>query len=262
MNDNINGYENEYSFIFALNGKKFRELNPLFQKLLEDIYVVVPEDAIIKAWRNHYPQKSDIFIRFDGVMKGISIKKGMCNSVHVEPISEFIHFLIENSVSRENVLAYLRYHYADGSTNGRGDVRLSAEEYKKEHQKEIDDLNEELNNPVLLQKAFERFVLRGNNSNYPIDAIIYGTVEDFIWLTRKDIKEMLNIKEKKYSSAVHFGPLTCQPMNRCLNRNPIYEKNRFCVQLKWHNLHDDIIEMMNYKSMKKIKTPKIMLQDI
>ena len=29
------------------------------------------------------------------------IKKGVKNSVHTEPISEFVHFLIENKVERE-----------------------------------------------------------------------------------------------------------------------------------------------------------------
>lgn len=64
-------------------------------------------------------------------MKGISIKKGYKNSVHVERISDFIHFLIENNIDREIVTEYLKYHYADGSTNGKGIKRLSVEEYKK-----------------------------------------------------------------------------------------------------------------------------------
>ena len=251
MNETLNGYDNEFAFVLAFNGKRFSELNPLCQKLLEEMYVVIPDDAIIRAWRNHYPQKTDVFLRVNGMMKGLSLKKGMCNSVHVEPISEFIHFLIENGVSRECIIAYLKYHYADGSTNGSGQIRLSIEEYKQQHQKEIDELNENLNTSILLQKAFERFVLRGNNSDYSIDAIVYGTPDDFVWLTRNDIKTMLRLKEKEYSSAVHFGPLICQPLNRCLNLKPLYEKKRFCVQLKWHNLHDDIIEMMNYKVMKK-----------
>lgn len=251
MTEVSNGYDNEYAFVQAFNGKRFCELDPLCQKFLEDLYVVVPDDAIIKAWRNHYPQKTDVFIRVNGLMKGISIKMGMCNSVHVEPISEFIHFLIENSVKRENVISYLKYHYADGTTNGSGSVRLSVDEYKKEHQQEIDVLNEDLNQVEFVSKAFERFVFKGNNSKYSIDAIVYGTPLDFIWLSRKDVKKFLLVGNKEYSSAVHFGPLTCQPLSRCLNYNPTSEKNRFCVQLKWHNLHDNIIEMMNYNFMKK-----------
>ena len=61
------------------------------------------------------------------VIKNVSIK----NSVHVEGISSFIHFLIENKVDRQNVINYLKYHYADGTTNGSGLNRISVDEYKK-----------------------------------------------------------------------------------------------------------------------------------
>ena len=78
-------------------------------------------------------------------MKGISIKKGIKNSVHLEGISSFIHFLIENKVPREIVIEYLKYQYADGTTNGKGTLRQSIEQYKKENQDKIDKINEVLN---------------------------------------------------------------------------------------------------------------------
>ena len=34
-------------------------------------------------------------------------------------------------------------------------------------------------------------------------------------------------------------------MDRCLNNNSKYEKNRYISQVKWYNLGDDIIENMN-----------------
>ena len=52
MNENLNGFDNEYAFVLAFNGKRFNELNPLCQKFLEEMYVVIPDDAIIKAWKN------------------------------------------------------------------------------------------------------------------------------------------------------------------------------------------------------------------
>ena len=99
-------------------------------------------------------------IKINNKMKGISIKKGSRNSVHVEPISEFIHFLIQNNISRENIIEYLKYHYADGSTNGKGKVRLSASDYKKKNQNKIDELNIQLNNEKLIKKSVLRFVLK------------------------------------------------------------------------------------------------------
>lgn len=241
----ITGKNNEYKFVEYLNGKSIEELNPMFYSLIKKLYPVELETARIKCWLNHLNQKSDIFIKINGIMRGISIKKGMKNSVHVERISDFVHFLIENKNSREIVMEYLKYHYADGTINGTGEKRLSAEEYKKSNQEIIDRINKELNNDQILSKAIERFIIKGNNSQYYIAAIICGEVDDFIWITREDIRNIILSKKDKYSTAIHFGTMICQPKNRCLNYNSSYEKERFCVQIKWYSLFDDIIENMN-----------------
>ena len=254
----INGFANEYEFVKYLNGKKVCELNPMFRELINNIFYLIDENSIIKSWRNHYPQKSDIFIKIGNVIKGVSIKKGIKNSVHVERISDFIHFLIENNVDREVVIEYLKIHYADGSTNGSGINRMSTSEYKLYNQKNIDYINKVFNSKEILIKAIDRFVIKGNNSKYYIDAIIYGEVDDFLWLTREEIIDIIFSKKDEYSTAVHFGPITCQPKNRCLNYNSQYEKDRFCVQLKWYNLCDNIIEYMNREVIKR----RIMKEEI
>ena len=101
-------------------------------------------------------------------------------------------------------------------------------------------INAEINNKDLLIKVIDRFILKGNISDKSIDAILFGVNDDFVW-----------IKKEVYFSAVHFGPLTIQPLDRCLNYNPKYDKRRFCVQVKWYNLADDIIEFMNNRYMVK-----------
>ena len=122
---------------------------------------------------------------------------------------------------------------------------------KKDNQISINKINKIFNSEKILKEAIERFIIKGNNSEYYIATIIYGEVNDFVWATRDDIKDIVFLKKDMYSTAVHFWPITCQPKNRCLNYNPKYEKDRFCVQLKWYNLYDDIIENMNNKVMKK-----------
>ena len=242
---NINGYYNEYRFVKCLNGKNIGQLNPMFRFLIIKLFPNYKENMIIKCWKNKELQKADIFIMINGVVKGISINKGMKNSVHLEPISEFIHFIIDNKVDREVVINYLKYHYADGSTNGKGSKRLSINEYKEKNQDSIDLINRAFNREDLLLKCVDRFLLMGRNSNYKVDAIICGEVDDFIWITKEDIYKVVLSKKDIYSSGVHFGPMTCQPLTRCLNYNPKYEKDRFNVQIKWYNLFDDIIENMN-----------------
>lgn len=254
FNNDKNGFQNEYNFIKQINGKKIKELNIIFQLLISDLYGKIDNyKTKVYAWKNSKPNKTDFYIRLANHKepKRISLKKGVKNSVHVEPISEFIHFLIENNVPRDIIIKILEYHYADGTRNGTGKIRLSTEEYKQMHQKEIDEINKALNKESLLKAAINRFIIQGNNSNDKIDMLIYGVPNDFIWINAKDIYQIILSKRNDYSSAVHFGPLTCQPLNRCLNRNPIYEKKRFCIQIKWYNLCDNIIENMNYKVMNK-----------
>ena len=113
-------------------------------------------------------------------------------------------------------------------------------------------INKEFNRKDLVLKAIDKFVLRGNNSDYLIDVIIVGTVNDFVWASREDIRKIILSKINIYSTAVHFGSLTCQPKNRCLNYNTLYEKDRFCVQIKWYNVFDEIIETMNNKEINKL----------
>lgn len=247
----INGYINEYEFVKYLNGKMILELNPMFRNFIDDVFNIPFSYLKIKSWINPERQKSDFFIEINGIIKGFSLKVGIKNSVHVEAISEFIHFLIENGVERQIVIEYLKYHYADGSTNGSGKNRMSISEYKTLNQKEIDKINLSINKKEILDRAVDKFILKGNNSDDYISAVIYGSIDDFVWIKSEDIKELFLSKINLYSTAVHFGPLTCQPKNRCLNYNPIYEKDRFCVQLKWYNLFDDIIENMNNKFINK-----------
>lgn len=247
----MDGYLNEQDFVNYLNGKKIKNLNIMYLDLIENIFPNINNEDKIKAWKNPFSQKTDIFIKINNIKKRISIKSGIKNSVHVEPISEFIHFLIENNIEKKYIISYLKYHYADGTTNGSGIKRVSISEYKKTNQEEIDLLNKRINNNNLISKAIERFVLRGNNDIYEIDALIYGVSNDFIFITKKEIKEIINKKINLYSTEIHFGPLSCQPMNRCLNYNPKYEKNRFCVQIKWYSLFDDILEYKNDLLIKK-----------
>lgn len=241
----INGFHNEYQFVAYLNHRKVKNCHPLFQELLFDLYSNLKDEDEILSWKNHELQKTDIFIKINNIVKRVSLKCGIKNSVHSEPISEFIHFLIENKISKANVTAYLKYHYADGTTNGTGIVRMPIEEYKKLHQQEIDEINLAFNQKDILENMVKRFVLQGRNSKEEIDVLIYGTIYDFMYLKNEEIKEIICNSHDSYSTAVHVGPLTIQPILRNLNHNSKYDRKRFMVQVKWYCLHDDIINYRN-----------------
>lgn len=239
------GELNEIEFVKYLNNKKYCELNIMFQNFLDDLFENINNNDTIICKKNKYKTKTDIFISINNIQKKISIKMGYNNSVHIEPISSFINFLIENNIDRKSIMEYLKYHYADGSTNGTGTSRISGKDYKIEHQKELDELNNKINNSELIKKAINRFVIKGRNSKNEIDAIIHGTVNDFLWIKKEDIYKVLLKKLDTYSTGVHFSSLFCQPQDRCLNNNLKYDRKRFCVQIKWYSLFDDIIKNMN-----------------
>lgn len=245
MQTKINGLQNEHCFSKYLNGNKVKFLNPMFKDLIYLLFPKVLENSKINCRVDYNKKKYDLIIKIEDKIKKISIKKGINNSVHVEGISSFIHFLIDSGVSREVIISYLKYHYADGTTNGSGKERLSVEEYKKNNQLEIDKINIAINNEYILKRAINRFILQGKNSNECVDAIIYGTIEDFFFITKEEAEKIILSKKDIYSTGVHFANLYCQPMTRNLNRNPKYEDKRFCIQIKWYSIFDDIIEYRN-----------------
>lgn len=237
----MNGFKNEFDFVLSLNGKKVKELNPMLKDLITNLFGNIDDESIIKCWKNHYKQKSDIFVKINNIMKGISIKLGYKNSVHVEPISSFIHFLIENNIPKDIIIEYLKYHYADGTTNGSGENRISSEEYKNKYPSKIKLINKYFNNEVLLFKVIDRFILQGNNYKFRIDALISGTPDNFVWLNQNQIIDIL-IRNKNFeSNGIHFSKLFIQPEARNLNYNKFHENKRYCIQIKWYSLSDDII---------------------
>ena len=92
FNKDISGYKNEYEFRDYLNNRLVKNLNPLFWDLFETLYGKLTGEEIIYARINPKKQKSDLFVTISGITKGISIKKGIKNSVHTETIYSFILF--------------------------------------------------------------------------------------------------------------------------------------------------------------------------
>lgn len=249
FNGNYTGFRSEDYFIWKLNKKRFNELDFNFQLFIEDLFPNIKPNDFIFCKKNEYPQKFDILVTINNLTKRFSLKKGYKNSVHSEGISSFIHFLIENDIPKELVIEFLKYHYADGTTNGTGTYRQNVEEYKINHKEEIKKINNYINQPEILRKCIKRFITKGNNSNIEIDALVYGVVHDFIWIKREDIYNLL-LNREEVSDSIHFGRLIYQPMDRCLNYNEKYENKRFISQIKWYNIGDDIIEYMYNESLK------------
>lgn len=201
---------------------------------------------VIKCWKVPGCQKADIRIKINGITKNISIKKGIKNEVHIETIDNFIKFLAGLKVDKYCLNEIKKYLYADGTNDGKGNFRQSIKEYKQDNQKVIDFINNVLSNDYILTNIAKRSIIKGRISELEVDAIIYGVTNDFLWIAKEEINKILLLKANDYSTALHFGPLTLQPWDRNLKRNPKYEYRRDYIQLKWYNICDDIIETMAF----------------
>ena len=236
------GIRNEYLFIAALKNKKINELSFLLQELILFLFSNIKNNSIIKCYKNVEYEKGDIIIQIGNIKKYISIKMGHKNSVHCESIKKFKNFLKDLNLKEEIINEILRYQYADGTLDGTGKIRMSAAEYKLENPKSIDTINEELNRPEILSKIVNRFIIQGTQwHTHQISLLVYGTPDDFFFITPKEIYSYIINKKDIKSSAIHFSCLTLQPLSRVLDYNEKMEYMRHWIQIKWYNLEDNII---------------------
>ena len=157
----INGFENEKIIANALNGKHFSAVNPLFNEMLCKLYGNLKDDDLIEAKVNYGLKKYDLVIKIKNKIKRISVKKGVNNSVHAEPIEKFIIFLKELNIDNNYINNFLEYFYADGTLNGTGKNRKNVKEYKELNQDKIDQINVLLNTEEIVKKCIDRFILQG-----------------------------------------------------------------------------------------------------
>lgn len=250
FNKDIDGFKNEDEFVMYLNGRKVCNLNPLFDDLFVYLFGKVNPDSIIYCEKNFNKQKADILVKVDGIVKGISIKKGVKNSVHIEKLENFISFLRNIGFGNPLIQEICLFHYGDGTLDGSGSKRISSIEYKEKYQDKLDMINFYFNQEDVIRKCVMRFVLVGNNSDKEIDALIYGVIDDFIWATPLEIMNSIMRNKDMVRTGLGFGSLFYQPFNRCLNYNKRYEKDRDYIQIKWYHLSDDIIWAMNERFKK------------
>ena len=248
-----NGIRNEYMFIQALNDKKINEINFLLQELILYLFPHIRKDTVIKCYKNIEYEKGDICIKVGMKVKYISIKMGIRNSIHCESIEKFKKFLINIDIKENTIKEILKYQYADGTIDGSGKNRKTSSEYKLENEDSILLINKEINDVIVLRKIIKRFLIQGTqwHSNC-IDVLIYGTPNDFFWITKREIYDYLLSKKDVTSSSIHFSCLTFQPMARVLDYNENMEYRRHWIQIKWYNIEDNIIEIMNERVKKHL----------
>lgn len=239
------GYQNENDFVYLFNNKYLKELDKNSQEFLEDIYDGnITSDEPIKCWKNKMVQKTDIFIKYKNKIKNISLKCGNSNSIHHEQIQEFERYLWNIGLSNEIIQKYVGYHYGyRKDENGHNDYnnQLSSEEYKTLYQKDLDEFNIVINKTKIIVDMIDRFIIRGRNSDYDIDALVCGKIDDYVWITKYEIYDLILTKRCLEFKSPHIACLTIGPKKRCLNGLTNNVKDKYLVCIRWNFIRDDII---------------------
>lgn len=244
------GIQNEHEFVEYFNQKRVKELNPMAYDFIIELFPNAKDEDVIRAIPRLDKGKTDFIIKINDMDKKISVKKGYSNSVHLERIDSFVNFLRKIGISENIIELFLKFHYADGTKDGNGTIRLSSDSYKQLYQNEIDEINQAFSEEKIVKKAIEHFMIVGRyNDN--VDILLHGTIDDFFWITKEEIIKIMLAKKDNYSTGVHFGLLFCQPWTRNLQYKQSDEYKREYVQIKWHNMFDDIVEIMAFYRDKK-----------
>ncbi len=225
------GKGKEKEIVNYLNGKKYKYLCPVWQSLCKEINPqVMPNDEVI-AEEIGGNFKADLKIKIGDKEAYISAKYGSGNSVHQEPLPEFLKFCKEQLSASQEILDEIRWFICE---------RKGARELYKKKPAVFNKLNNffEQNLKVLL----ERFLVTGLYTENTADYIYYGKVEEGVYTElRPAIEVITNNKEDKKlhrylerKGFIYVGPLTFQAWGRTS------ERNRGNIQIKWGTIKENI----------------------
>lgn len=243
------GYQNEYDFVELFNEKYIDELDLNSQNFLNELFDnEIKNDEKIKSWKNKMMQKADIFIKYKNRIKGISLKCGNSNSMHHEQIQEFKRYLEKIGTPFKVIDKYVNYHYSyKRNDDGKIDFskRLSSDEYKILYQNELNIFNKTINKTRIIIDMIDRFVIRGRNSDYDIDALVCGTINDYVWISKYDLYDLILSKRCLDFTSPHIACMTIGPKKRNLNNDSKNFKDRYLVCIRWNFIKEDIIKFKN-----------------
>ena len=165
--------------------------------------------------------------------------------MHHEQIQEFKMYLEKLGIQYNTIDKYVSYHYGyakdkEGKINF--SQSLSSEEYKKIYQSEIDIFNNCINKTRIIVDMIDRFIVRGRNSDYDIDALVCGTTNHYVWIMKHDIYDLILSKRCLDYTSPHIACMTIGPKKRNLNHDSKYAKERYIVCIRWNFIKESIID--------------------
>jgi hypothetical protein len=232
------GFDNENEIIYEfVNNKTYLDLNDNLKRVVLTINNnKIPNTFSAKKYGGS--NKADLSIIIDEKEYNISVKKGTGNSLHQEPVEDFIAFLANNIEKNESVFNDLRFFiWGDGTYDGKApiDKRISATEIKKKYPLIIENIQNYFNKHV--KNLTNRFLIDGSVSKNKADFLLYGDVTNCVVVAESKVIDFVNKIIKK---PISIGVLSFQAWNRNLTGIPNKEKRRGQIQIKWGTLERDL----------------------
>ena len=163
---------------------------------------------------------------------------GKDNTMHSEYIYNFINYLEKEGVPLKITNIILEYFFADGTVDGTGIRKITFPDYKLKIKRKIAKVNKYfIKNEELLIKLINRFVIGKT------DILIHGTIDDFTYITKDEVVEVLLMSKLEPSSTIHFSHLIFTSKGR---NNEI---TKYILGIKWYKLLEDIEKIRQNKNL-------------
>ncbi len=248
------GIKNEINFKQLLDRKMVKDLPSNLQDMLYALFLDIEPTSIIDCWRSKYLEKADIKIKIHGVIKGISIKTGKDCSMHQEIVSKFYPFLLKIGVDNRIVDEFNNFML--GIIDNQ---KVGEKTYIANHREKIDIIKEVFNEPYVMINLILRFIFQGTEiQKYDCDAILYGTIDNFLWATKNELLTYLLKYKATNSSGINIGSLTIKNYDRNLRESTKRKNCENSIQVKWPNLKYDLMCIEKLREVNKIRQTKIM----
>ncbi|MBE6449562.1 MAG: hypothetical protein E7013_02555 [Alphaproteobacteria bacterium] len=235
------GFVNEKDFRKYLNKKRFCDLNENFQKFLKFITKQEEFSGEITCVKAQSGQKPDCIIIINEKRYPISLKCGSGNSVHQEKFEMFLNFLENIDFPQEAISLLKYYHYADGTDNDTGTMRLSSREYIHQNPEKIKKLNTFLNSEKFVKKILDRVLFIGKSDEYETAEFLYhGSLASGLWASRDELLTNLPVINE---SSVNVAFLTYQPWGRNQDFSAVHPDRRYVSQFKFGSCSETLKEI-------------------
>ena len=115
---------------------------------------------------------------------------------------------------------------------------------KEFYQDDLNIFNSYVNKTRIIIDMIDRFIVRGRNSEYDIDCLICGTIDNYVWISKYDLYDLVLSKRCLHFTSPHVACMTLGPQKRCITSKGNL-KDRYLVAVRWNFLREDIISFKN-----------------